>query len=316
MAITKSCYVKLSQNCGYFNTSDACGIVTTASSVYIIDTGVSSQDGEDLVKAIGEIFPQKKIAAIINTHSHSDHSGGNAAIVRLTGAQVWCSEKADCILRMPEITGYLYSGGTPVNEIAGHNRVKSEYSRADRFIKEETIEIEGVKLSFIPSEGHFFGHYGILADDGDKKVYFLGDGFFGKDMLKKAWLPFIYDGDAFRKSIEKIEKTECDYYVAAHGGVYTKDTVHAAAELNIMVTLEAELKILKLLKKKAMSHEEILKEILDFAGIKPKLIQYLLIGTTIQSYLSCLCNRGLIKYRLEDNRMLWYNDSDSDSDYL
>lgn len=316
LSITKSCYVKLSDSLGYFDSPNVSGIINTKSSVYIIDSGLSSKDGEELVQAVKELFPEKKIKAVINTHSHSDHSGGNNAIKKLTDCEIWASEKADCLLRMPELTGYLYSGGSPVKEIAEHLLVKSEYSKADRFIKEESIEIEGIKITFIPSEGHFFGHYGILADDGKCSVYFLGDGFFGKDMLKKAWLPFIYDAAAFRKSIKKIEESKCDYYAASHGGVYSKESLHAAAELNIMVTLEAELKILKILKEKALSHEEVLKKILDFSELKPQLIQYFLIGTTIQSYLSSLYNRGLIKYKIEGNRLLWYNENTSDSDFI
>jgi len=316
MSVTASNYVKLSACCGYFNTPNATGVVCTSTSVYIIDSGVTPQDGEDIVSAVTELFPGKKIAAVINTHSHNDHSGGNAAIVRLTGAQVWCSREADCILRLPELVGYLYSGGKPLLEIQEHGRVKSEPCKADKFLKETSITCEEITFTFVPLEGHFFGHYGIIADDGEKKVYYLGDGFFGKDMLKKAWLPFIYDADAFRKSVQKIESTDCDFYVAAHGGIYTRETVHAAAELNIIVTLEAELKILKLLKEAPMTHEQLLKKILDFAGMKPQLIQYLLIGTTIQSYLSCLHDRGLIKYKLEDNQMLWFNENTSDSDFI
>ena len=53
------------------------------------------------------------------------------------------------------------------------------------------------------------------------------------------------------------------------------------------------------------SKEELLKEVADYAGIRMKLGQVILIGCTLRAYLSCMYNRGLVVFEVTDNRLLW-----------
>ena len=91
----------------------------------------------------------------------------------------------------------------------------------------------------------------------------------------------------------------------SHGTIHSRDSIHAIAELNILATLETETLIVKTLRKAAMTQEELLEAVADFAGLDVKLSQFVLIGSTLRSYLSCLYDSGRITYKIEDNRMLW-----------
>ena len=59
----------------------------------------------------------KKIIAVINTHSHADHSGGNSYLKNNLDAQIWCTKTESSFLQNPAAVAYMYWGGNPIEEI-------------------------------------------------------------------------------------------------------------------------------------------------------------------------------------------------------
>ena len=57
--------------------------------------------------------------------------------------------------------------------------------------------------------------------------------------------------------------------------------------------------------KKELTFEEILKAIFDEYNLSMNANQYVLVGSTIKSYLSYLCDENKICYEFKDNKMLW-----------
>ena len=305
---TPSDYESLTQNTGMLHGSTNVGILKSQGKIYCIDAGTYDQDAEALHSTLETLFPGHELAAIINTHSHADHCGADRRLVELTGAQVWAPLYESRIMEFPSVMGALYWGGFPFAELQDEYFAPRKPIHVDRPLQAgQTIDFGDISLECIPLPGHFYDQLGLLVTDktGGKTVFFLGDGFFGKEMLKKYWIPFMYNPEQFRSSVELIEGTTADWYVPSHGGVYDYSSISAIAEMNIIVTLETETLILKILRKVSMTHEEILEAVADFAGIDLKLSQFVLIGSTLRSYLSSLYSRGLVTFRIEDNRMLW-----------
>ena len=56
---------------------------------------------------------------------------------------------------------------------------------------------------------------------------------------------------------------------------------------------------------KEMSFEEILKYIFDEYNLTMNANQYVLVGSTIKSYLSYLLDENKLSYEFKDNKMLW-----------
>ena len=74
--------------------------------------------------------------------------------------------------------------------------------------------------------------------------------------------------------------------------------------MNKLTTLETEQLVLKILKTPHTA-EEVLKEVADYASIPLAMGQYILIGCTLRSYISCLYNKDKLTFSIKENRMLW-----------
>ena len=308
MGISPSSFSKLSEHIGYFSHRTNVGLINADDGLYIIDSGDSEQDGKDIVDSCRELFPEKKIKAILNTHSHQDHSGGNHYITQSTGAETWTSKKEADILSNPDFMSVIYWGAICFDDLRAQGFVPEYSNTVQKTLSEETIQISSnISVKCISLPGHYFGQMGYLISDktDGKSVFFLGDSCFGSQMLKKYWIPYMLDPEMFRKSIEKIESLYADFYVPSHGELCNKQRIHAITELNSLVTFETECLLLNILKQGPATHEAILKKAADFAGLNLKLSQFVLIGTTFRSYLSSMADRGLVSYIMKDNQMLW-----------
>lgn len=308
MSLTAECFEKLSAHIGYFPDSTNIGVIESGDSLYIVDTGSRPRDGESIADALKELYPSSSVKAILNTHSHADHCGGNSKLKEITGCEIFAPFNESRIMEFPETMCGIYWGGKPFDELRKIGYMQLTPSFTDRQLHaEEEIETEYALIKCVSLPGHYFDHMGFLVKDktDGKTVFFLGDSLFGMNMLKKYWIPFMVDPAEFRDSVQKIENTAADFYIPSHGEATAGYKINALAEMNIMVTLETETLILKTLSRARLTHEELLEGVADFAGIDLKLGQYVLIGSTLKSYLSSLHDRGLIDFSIEDNRMLW-----------
>ena len=314
MPVTANTFCKLSANTGFFPASTNIGLVKSGSFLYLIDTGSSPAVAQEVLTALSTLFPDCKVKAILNTHSHSDHCGGNDYIVSQTKAEVWASYENSLIMQFPLSLSAIYWGGNIFSELAEESFAGKAASKATRILKNnEIIDLGSASIKCIPLAGHYFDQLGFLVEDKSdgKKSFFLGDGLFGLNMIKKYWIPFMFNEVVFRQSVEKIDRIPADFYIPGHGEKCESGRIHALTEINILITLETETLILKTLKKASLTHEELLEAVADFAGIDLRLGQYVLIGGTLRSYLSCLKDQGLVDFKIEDNRMLWFLKQDS-----
>jgi len=306
--INAGSFRKLSTHIGMFPSYTNIGVIEDGDSLYVIDTGVNSSEGEEIVQALKEIYPSSSIKAILNTHSHSDHCGGNAKIQELTGCKIYAPFNESRLMEFPEVMFAMYWGARPFDELRKINYMQLEPTFPDNLIHaNDILTFANSSVKCIPLPGHYFDQTGFLVTDKSdgKKSFFLGDGLFGMSMIKKYWIPFMVDPNEFRKSVMMIDETEADFFIPSHGDVTEGDKIHALAEINIMITLETEILIIKTLQKAKLTHEELLEAVAGFAGIDLKLGQYVLIGSTLKSYLSSLLDKKIVSYSIEDNRMLW-----------
>ena len=305
--IEKDSFQWLAEHIGYFKGTTNVGLAVSGPTLFLIDSGDCREDGEALAKAIRQLFPGKDLKAVINTHGHSDHCGGNSALKEAFGCEIWAPRVESIFIENPGLPLDIYWGGRHFT--AGNVPVFRGISPCpvDRPLDEEQLDEEDVTFKMVALPGHFYDQLGIVVKDScsGKKIYFMGDSFFGVEMIKRYWIPFMQDPRLFRESICRIEGEDADFFIPSHGTPLDRQKLPALAELNKIMTLEAESLVMKIVRRGPATCEEILKAVADYAGLNMKLSQYVLIGSTIRSYVSRLYNEGRLRYEMKDNRLLW-----------
>ena len=234
------------------------------------------------------------LTAIYNTHSNADHIGGNRYLQGQTKCKIYAQGIECDITRHPVLEPAFLYGGFPPKDLR-HKFLMAQESDA----KELTPDVlpEGFALLQLP--GHFFHMVGFRSPD---DVVYLADCLSSRETLDKYQIGFIYDVAAYLDTLEKVKTMQAAAFVPAHAEVtediaplaqYNIDKVHEIADH--MVALCAE----------PVIFEELLKKLFDDYGLTLTFEQYVLVGSTVKSYLAWLKDTGRLTALFEDNRLLW-----------
>ena len=154
-------------------------------------------------------------------------------------------------------------------------------------------------LEYISLKGHFFDMIGIKTSD---DVYFLADSLFSEETIMKYHLFFIYDVREYLNTLDYLDTLKGSLFIPSH--------CEASTDIKLLTSLNRNkihevLEVITKYCEKEVTFEEILKYIFDKYSLVMNANQYVLIGSTIRSYLSYLYDEGKITYEFKDNKMLW-----------
>lgn len=279
----KTYYIKNPTNIGVYKIDDE--------NVYIIDSGNDKEAGKKILKIITE--QGWKIKGIINTHSNADHIGGNKVIQDRTNCSIYASKIEKSFIENTILEASFLYGGFPFKDI------KNKFLMA----KESNVQqIDGnlpEGLEMFNLKGHFFDMIGIKTSD---NVYFLADSVFSKETINKYHLFFIYDVKEYLNTLDYLNTLNGKIYIPSH--CERTDDIKELIKNNRDKINEISNKIYNICKKES-TFEEILKEIFEEYDLIMNPNQYVLIGSTIKSYLSYLYEENKIIYEFKDNKMIW-----------
>lgn len=116
--------------------------------------------GEALVIDPGEAVPELldaldgyTVNTLVNTHCHVDHVGGNAAVMKKTGAELVCHRDAAPMLAHAPQQALMFGLTVPPSP------------PPDRFIDEgDEVKVGGVVLKVVNVPGHAPGHIALIGD--------------------------------------------------------------------------------------------------------------------------------------------------------
>jgi hypothetical protein len=140
---------------------------------------------------------------------------------------------------------------------------------------------------------------GIKTSD---QVYFLADCLFGENILNKYHLSFIYDVKEYLHTLDVVEQLEGKFFIPAHAEA-TKN-IKPLVRLNRDKVNEISVRILEICQN-PISFEDILKEVFEQYALRMDFNQYVLVGSTVRSYLSYLHDKESLDITIAENRLLW-----------
>ncbi len=260
--------------------------------VCLIDSG----NGKDAGRKVRQLLDANgwKLRAIYNTHSNADHIGGNKYLQGQTGCKIYAPGIEQAFTRYPILEPSFLYGGYPCKDLR-HKFLMAQESGAEELT--EAVLPEG--FSILPLPGHFFHMAGFRTPD---DVVYLADCLSSRETLDKYQIGFIYDVAAYLKTLETVKGLTARMFVPAHAEA--AEDVAPLAQYNIDKVWEIAETITGLCRQ-PLTFETILQKLFADYGLTMNFEQYVLVGSTVRSYLSWLKDAGRLTCRFEDNWMLW-----------
>lgn len=263
-----------------------------ADRVYLIDSGGDKDAGRKARQVLEK--NGWTLAGILNTHSNADHIGGNRYLQNQTGCRVYSADIEAAFTRHPLLEPSFLYGGYPCKELR-HKFLLAQDSEVTDFSNESFPQ----EVEVIPLPGHFFDMVGFRTPDG---TVFLADCLSSRATLDKYGVTFIYDVAAYLETLDKVETMEAPLFVPSHAEAtpdirelvrYNREKVHETAERILTICAEP------------LPFETILQRLFQHYGLTMNFQQYVLVGSTVRSYLSWLKDGGRLEAGFEDNLLLW-----------
>ena len=260
--------------------------------VCLIDSGNDKEAG----RKVRQILDANgwRLRAIYNTHSNADHIGGNKYLQTQTGCDIFAPGIERDFTVHPVLEPSFLYGGFPPQSLR-HKFLMAQESEADELTQESMPE----NLSILPLPGHFFDMVGFKSADG---AVFLADCLSSQETLEKYQITFVYDVAAYLNTLEMVKTLDGKIFVPAHAAAteeiaplaqYNIDKVHEIAERILQICISP------------IPFEIILQRLFDSFALTMNIEQYVLVGSTVRSYLSWLNDSGRVDYAFNNAQMLW-----------
>jgi len=277
----------------YINCPAKIGIyLETDKDIWLIDSGNDKDAGRKIQKIL--IEQGWSVKGILNTHSNADHVGGNQLLQDRLGCPCYGTAMENIITENPILEPTLLYGGYPMKSL--QNKFLMAKPSKTTPITEAPLP-EGMEI--IPLKGHFLDMYGVKTPD---NVYFLADCVFGEPTLEKYHISFIYDVAGFLETLDFLETLQGTYYIPSHAE--PTNNLQNIITANREKVLDIQGTILTFCQEPYL-FEGLLQSIFDAFSLVMDLNQYVLVGSTIRSYLSYLVDKGELEYFIEDNQLFW-----------
>lgn len=281
---SNSYYIQSPAKIGLFrlNETDVC----------LIDSG----SDKDVGRKVRQILDKNAwhLTAIYNTHSNADHIGGNKYLQSQTGCKIFAPGIECDFTNSPILEPAFLYGGFPPKDLR-HKFLMAQESKAE-YLTQDSLP-EGMEM--IPLPGHFFDMAGFRTKD---DVVYLADCLSSKETLEKYQIGFIYDVAAYLDTLRMVKGLKAAVFVPAHAEA--AGNIEELAQANIDKVLEIADKI-TVICKEPVCFESVLQKLFQDYALAMNFEQYVLVGSTVRSYLSWLKDTGRLDVVFENGQLLW-----------
>jgi glyoxylase-like metal-dependent hydrolase (beta-lactamase superfamily II) len=277
------------------------GVLATGDGRFaLVDTGLNETSAKRALKVVREELGGE-VGTILTTHAHADHFGGNAAVVKRTGAAVHAPAFDEAFLRYPLLQpASLFGGADPLATLRG-GFLLADPSPVDVIVRPGPHAIGGVGLEAVALYGHSPGQLGYLVDD----VFFAADVVLPAAALEKYRIPYLFSLTDHLAALERARLTPHRVAVPGHGPLLADGDLAAAVAMNAALVDRAVAAILELTAT-ARSAEAILHALLErFDAPVADAPSYYLLQPTVFAFLSHLHREKLVAHEVVERRSLW-----------
>jgi glyoxylase-like metal-dependent hydrolase (beta-lactamase superfamily II) len=175
--------------------------------VTVVDSGYGAHAPQTL-ELIGRTLAGEKLARLVNTHCHSDHMGGNAAI----------QEKFGCRTSIPEGEAPLIDNWDEQALILAVADQRAERFRYDDTFRDgDTLEMGGYEWRVIAAPGH--DPHAVMFHSPDARLLISGDALWESGF--GVIFPQLFGRDTAlaetRATLEAISRLQVDVVIPGHG---------------------------------------------------------------------------------------------------
>lgn len=284
--------IKISDQSYYIDCPAKIGVYDSGDGVYLIDAGGDKDAGRRVRKVLDE--HGWTLRGILVTHSNADHIGGCQYLQRQTGCKVFAPGVEAQFTRTPVLEPSFLYGGYPPKELRHKFLMAQPCDCLD--VTDEGFPA-GVEV--LPLPGHFFDMAGYLLPDG---TAFIADCVSGAETLAKYGVPFIYDVQAYLDTLGRLPEIGAKMYVPSHAE--TCEDIAPLAEVNRRHIERLGEQLLHICIE-PRGFEELLKLVFDDLRLELNFQQYVLVGSTIRSFLAWHLDAGRVSAEFIENRLLW-----------
>ncbi len=277
----------------YVNCPARMGIyVFSENEACLIDSGNDKETGKKVLKILEANGWSLKM--ILNTHSHADHIGGNNLLQQRTGCSIFAPGIEQAFVRYPLLESSMLYGGFPMQELRNKFLLAQESN-----VQELTPELLPQGLTMLRLDGHSMAMAAIKTSD---DVWFLADSLSSETILHKYHIAYLYDIHGYLQSLETVKTLDGRLFIPAHAEPCAD--ISALADVNIQKAHEIMALICKICVGPA-NFESILKSVFDHYDLHLDFNQYVLVGSTLRSYISYLHDKGELHADFAGNILTW-----------
>ena len=285
--------IRVSERCAYIDSPAKIGVYMAGErDVYLIDSG----SDKDVGRKVRQILDKNgwNLKGILVTHSNADHIGGCQYLQKQTGCPVFSGGIEACFTAHTILEPAFLFGGYPCKELRHKFLLAQECTVTDFSDPAFPGEVE-----IIPLPGHYFDMVGYRMPDG---TVFLADCISSAATLEKYAVSFIYDVQAYLATLDMVEGMQAAMFVPSHADPGTdlrslikinRAKVHEIADAILAICADG------------LNFEEILKRLFEKYNLTMTMQQYVLVGSTVKSYLSWLKDAGRMEIEIRDHMVLW-----------
>ncbi|MBB71006.1 MAG: hypothetical protein CMF50_01245 [Legionellales bacterium] len=268
--------------------------VESVKKAVLIDSGLDTSTAKTINKMIKK--DGYTVGAIINTHSHADHCGGNQYFQsQYSDIEIHATRFEQHFIEFPSSEPSCFCQGAEALHELRNKHLEAKSSRVTHPIedyRDQGLTIFGETFRLLALPGHTPGMIGVISPD---NVFYTGDSIFGLATFVKHGVLFYTNIGESIQSLEKISKLDVDGTVYYHGGLHVGEPLAAAAERHIQKIRDTQDKVHAIISREPIYLERLSACLSEELGMPSSITQSTLTQACTRAYVANLEKEGRVK---------------------